>query len=383
MRRLLSIILILSLACAAASAQTKAQKDRKAKLERDIAILNQQLKETAAKTKDANQALKLTRTRISSRKELIDENNRRINALGLEIKQKSHDLDSLQERLDTLASRYSRLIRNAYRNRDTRIWYMYILSSGNLGQGFRRFGYLKSLARTINVQGADIKGTRTKIGDEKAKLDSLVSTLKDARKEHLAELDKLNKDEQDSRQLVASLNSDKARYQSELAKKRRQMEALKSEMEKMVRSSQSKPKSAVDIKLDKEFASNKGKLPWPADGPVVDSFGQHNHPVYTNVQMPFNNGINIALPKDSPVKAVFNGIVCQVVMIPGYNKCVLVQHGGYYSFYCKLGTVNVKAGEKIKTGQVLGRVDTIAGETQLHFELWEGRTPRNPESWLR
>ena len=70
-------------------------------------------------------------------------------------------------------------------------------------------------------------------------------------------------------------------------------------------------------------------------------------------------------------------------MIPGYNQCVLVQHGGYFTFYCKLASVNVKAGQKVKTGEVLGRVDTIAGETQLHFELWEGKTPRNPELWLK
>ena len=93
--------------------------------------------------------------------------------------------------------------------------------------------------------------------------------------------------------------------------------------------------------------------------------------------------MNIALAKDTAIKAVFDGVVANVVVIPGYNQCVLVQHGGYFTFYCKLASVNVKAGEKVKTGQVLGRVDTIAGETQLHFELWEGKTPRNPELWLR
>ena len=180
-----------------------------------------------------------------------------------------------------------------------------------------------------------------------------------------------------------SLNKDKARYQKELSAKRKQVEALKAEMNKMVKKSASKPKTAVDEKLDKEFADNYGKLPWPADGPVVDSFGKHYHPVYKNVELPFNNGMNIALAKDTAIKAVFDGVVANVVVIPGYNQCVLVQHGGYFTFYCKLASVNVKAGEKVKTGQVLGRVDTIAGETQLHFELWEGKTPRNPELWLR
>ena len=151
----------------------------------------------------------------------------------------------------------------------------------------------------------------------------------------------------------------------------------------MVKSSAKKPRTQVDEKLDKEFASNKGKLPWPVDGVVTETFGKHYHPVYKNVELPFNNGLNISTAKDSAIKAVFDGTVTNVVMIPGYNQCVLVQHGGYFTFYCKLASVNVKAGQKVKTGEVLGRVDTIAGETQLHFELWEGKTPRNPELWLK
>ena len=80
---------------------------------------------------------------------------------------------------------------------------------------------------------------------------------------------------------------------------------------------------------------------------------------------------------------MFDGEVKQVIVMPGYNQCVLVQHGEYFTFYCKLGSVRVKAGEKVKTGQVLGKVETIGGETELHFQLWEGRSPKDPELWLR
>jgi murein DD-endopeptidase MepM/ murein hydrolase activator NlpD len=51
--------------------------------------------------------------------------------------------------------------------------------------------------------------------------------------------------------------------------------------------------------------------------------------------------------------------------------------------YCKLKNVSVKADDKVKTGDVLGTVDTINGQTQLHFELWQGKKPQNPESWLK
>ncbi|MBQ3917513.1 MAG: M23 family metallopeptidase, partial [Bacteroidales bacterium] len=114
-----------------------------------------------------------------------------------------------------------------------------------------------------------------------------------------------------------------------------------------------------------------------------DKFGQHYHPVYKNVKLPFNNGIGIALAPGTKVQAVFDGVVKQIVVMPGYNQCVLVQHGTYFSFYCKLSSVNVKSGDKVKTGQVIGTVDTIAGETQLHFQIWNKTTPQNPELWLK
>ena len=66
--------------------------------------------------------------------------------------------------------------------------------------------------------------------------------------------------------------------------------------------------------------------------------------------------MTIALAAGTEIKAVFDGDVKQIVVMPGYNKCVLVQHGNYFSFYCKLGTVSVKAGDKVKTGQVVGRL---------------------------
>ncbi len=381
MRKLAAFALAAILLCGQALAQNTSQK--KAKLEREIAILDQQLKENASKTKSANTALKLTRKKISARKGLVAESDAQISALNKQIREKDAKIDSLEARYTQLSGNYDKLVRTAYKKRDSRIWYMYLLSSDGLTQGLRRYGYLKSMAAGLNTQALEIKDTRARLEEEKSGLEKLreeASVLRDTR---VVELKQLEKDENSSRQLVASLNKDKAKYQKELAAKKKQVQALNTELNKMVKKSSSKPKTEVDAKLDKQFAANKGKLPWPADGPVVDSFGKHYHPVYKNVELPFNNGMNIALSKDSAVKAVFDGTVSNVVVIPGYNQCILVQHGGYFTFYCKLASVNVKAGDKVKTGQVLGRVDTIAGETQLHFELWEGKTPRNPELWLK
>ena len=136
-------------------------------------------------------------------------------------------------------------------------------------------------------------------------------------------------------------------------------------------------------KLAEEFSKNKGKLPWPADGPVVGRFGKQFHPVFKNLELPPNNGLDIATAKSADVKTVFKGVVIQVFVMPGYNQCVLVQHGNYFTLYCKMKNIAVKAGDKVKTGQTLGVVDTINGQTQLHFQVWQGTKPQNPESWLK
>ena len=139
----------------------------------------------------------------------------------------------------------------------------------------------------------------------------------------------------------------------------------------------------IDYKLSEEFLSNKGKLTWPAEGPVVEHFGQHNHPVFTKVKMPFNNGISITLPPSTTIKSVFRGVVKQIVVMPGYNQCVLIQHGEYFTFYCKLENITVKQGDIVQAKQAIGTVGTINGDTQLHFQIWAERNPQNPEFWLK
>ena len=328
-------------------------------------------------------ALKLTRKKISARKSLVAESDAQISSIDSKIRLKDRKIDSLRRRYDLLSSNYGKLVRTAYKNRDSRIWYMYLLSSQDITQGLMRYAYLKNMAGGLNAQAMEIKQTQKRIEEEKAALQTLRAEASTLRKSRVTELRKLQDDETSSQKLVASLNKDKKRYQQELAAKKKEVQALNEQVTKMVKSSTKKPRTEIDEKLDKQFSANKGKLPWPVDGVVTETFGKHYHPVYKNVELPFNNGLNISTGKDSAIKAIFDGTVTNVVMIPGYNQCVLVQHGGYFTFYCKLASVNVKAGQKVKTGEVLGRVDTIAGETQLHFELWEGKTPRNPELWLK
>ena len=378
------------------SQDTKAQEAKKARLQKEIAILDSQIKAIATKSASAVNKLSLIRKKVDARKELVAESDREIAGLASSIASKEREIKVMQARLDTLSDYYERLVRGAYKNRNAKVWYMYILASDNLGQAFRRYGYLRDLSKQMNIQAERIIATRDTLAKQTEELEAMKKEAESLRSQRMAEVGKLQAEQNDSQQLVNQLKKDKKKYQQDLNKKQREVEALNREIQRIIQQAledkgskkgsgktTTKPAKPIDYTLAKQFEANKGKLPWPADGPVVEHFGQRYHPVYTNLKLPFNNGISIALSQGTAVKAVFDGEVKQIVVMPGYNKCILVQHGNYFSFYCKMGSVSVKAGDKVKTGQSLGTVDTIGGETQLHLQIWSGKNPQNPETWLR
>ncbi len=370
------------------------QENKKSQLEKEIAQLETMLSQNASKSSNALNELTLIRKQISLRKELIAQSDAEIKALNDTIRRTNNQISRLQERYDNMSAYFEKLVRNAYKNRDSRLWYMYIIGSSNFSQAFRRYDYLKTLSVRMNEEAAQLKELKAQMEQEKQRLSTLRAQAQNVRAGRAKELDNLSKQEKKSNSLIAQLNRNKSSYQRQLKEKRRQVEALNKEIEKIIaeyiaqstKPAKGETKQAtkpIDYKLAGQFEANKGKLPWPVDGSVVEKFGKHNHPVYKNLVMPFNNGIGIAVPANTEVKAIFDGEVKRVIVMPGYNQCVLVQHGNYFSFYCKLGQVSVKAGDKVKTGQSIGVVDTIDSQTLLHLQVWKEKTPQNPETWLR
>ena len=386
------VVVLLSVSMAASAQDTRAQEEKKARLEREIAIIDKQLAENASQSSSMLTDLSLIRKKISNRKALVSESDRVIRQYSDSIYLAQKEINRLQARVDTLTAHYSKLVLSAYKNRDSRIWYMYMFASDNLGQAFRRFGYFRNLSTQMKNEAKSIRAMQDELALKQERLALLKKDAEAVKAERQKELDNLRKDESKADNVVKKLQKDRKKYQSQLASKKKEIDALNREIARLIanamnkdgqKSSSKKPKAPVDMKLDAEFSKNKGKLPWPADGPVVSRFGKHYHPVYKNLELPPNNGVDIALAKGEHVKAVFDGVVSQVLVMPGYNQCVLVQHGNYFTLYCKMKNIAVKAGDKVKTGQLIGDIDTINGQTQLHFEVWKGKDPQNPETWLR
>ena len=366
------------------------QESRKAKLEREIELLDKQIAQNSSKSSSLLSSLELVRKNIENRKALVKESDREIKRYSDSLYLKQRHINRLQARVDTLTAYYAKLVRSAYKNRDAKVWYMYILASEDLGQAYRRFGYFRNLSTRMKEEAVKIREMKAEVEKEKENLAKMKKAAENVKAARVKELEKLKKDEKSSADMITKLKKDRKKYEKQLKDKKKEVEALNKEIKRIIAEAMKSKGQTVQkddpeaIALSAEFNTNKGKLPWPVNGSVVGKFGKQYHPVFKNLELPANNGLDIAVSKGAEIKAVFNGVVKQVFVMPGYNQCVLVQHGkNYFTFYCKLGTVNVKVGNLVTTGMVLGTVETQSGQNRLHFELWKDNVPQNPENWLR
>ena len=168
------LAVVLTACCLPLGAQSlSASKDKKARLERDIRMLEGQLKTATAKSNSAATQLNLLTAQTAARKELLQDSEKELRILTDSARRCQKEVDKVQARLDTMTYYYGRLVHNAYKNRDSRMWYMYILASQNIGQGLRRYGYLRQLSTSMNEQGRRIGEERARLELEKQRLDSL------------------------------------------------------------------------------------------------------------------------------------------------------------------------------------------------------------------
>ena len=388
LRLFLPILLLCSLCAVPLRAQDlSAKQQRKQKIEQEIRFLDKQLKNLGDKHRSTTEHLTLVQKKVSARKSLLNRIDGQIHELDAQIAEKKADIARTQAELDTLGGYYERLIYNAYKNRDTKVWFMYVLGSESIGQGYRRLTYFKNLSDAVGVQADRIRETRARLEQEQISLQESRRQLVALRGQREKEYKQLVSDQKQSQSLIKRIAKDQKKYRKDLAAKRKEVENLNRQIAKMVASTVAADKRAkdmVDPTLSGEFAQNKGKLGWPVnEGVITDRFGVHYHPVYKNIRLPENNGITISTNAGAEVFSVFDGVVKQIVVIPGYNQCVLIQHGRYYTFYCKLAGVSVKPRQKVRTGESIGYLTVDGNVSAIHFQIWDGTVKQDPEKWLK
>ncbi|MCL1974064.1 MAG: peptidoglycan DD-metalloendopeptidase family protein, partial [Bacteroidetes bacterium] len=354
------------------SEQTK----RRQEIEREIAVIDRQIASNQAAQKNTLQVLALLQQKIDARKNLLADMDVQMSQLEISIRKKQDEIAALQEEYDDMEEAYIRLLYKAYVHRNRQVWVAYIFGSQNFRQAYRRWRYFKSYAESINRQAFQIKQVRLKVEEEIKESIGLQAEAEALHGVRQQELVSLTTEERESRQLITNMSQQESQLRKQLQQKQNEVTQLNKEIERILSQAEKERQTAtvreqeIDRTLAADFEQNRGKLPWPLrQGGVVDEpYGQRDHPVLKGIKSPFNRGIGIAGAQNDEVLAVFQGVVKQVVVIPGYNQCVLVQHGSYYTFYCKLGFVQVKSGDRVNVGTVLG---TLA-ERSFHFELAKG-----------
>ena len=227
------------LMCFAASADvfaqdTSSQEAKKAKLEREIAIIDQQLAENATRSNAMLSNLTLIRKKVSNRKAMVAESDRQIRKYSDDMYLKQRQINRLQARVDTLTDHYSRLVVSAYKNRDSRIWYMYMLASDNLGQAFRRYSYFKNLSSQMNDEARKIKAAQEELVRERETLAAMKRDAQKVKDERVKELEKLRSEEAHADKVVKNLQKNRKTYQKQLSSKKKQIDALNKEIERIV-----------------------------------------------------------------------------------------------------------------------------------------------------
>ena len=406
-RSLLGLLILIGILLGnSLNAQTsrKALEAKRKRVQREIAQSQRILKSTQSKKQATLHQLSTLNRIITQRQELIENLEKEVVATEEEIVRQYEILSILQEDLIKEKAKLNQTVKKAYKTRKSGREMAFIFSSKSVKQAVRRWKYLRKVSDYRRFQIAQLN-------DQQVKVENALNALNKIRKEKTQllmaqeqERKKLESDKNKKTSLVSELSKKEDSLNNRIAQKQKQMAQLNAAIKKAIAreieaerkrrereaarrkksgntASSKTPRSSA---LSSSFKKNKGKLPWPvSQGFVSQTFGVHKHPEFKNITLQ-NNGIDITTTPGQTVKTVFKGTVSAILSIPGEGDAVLVNHGDYFSVYSRMSSINVSKGQKLNVGDVLGKVMTDDdGKAVLQFQVWEGQSKQNPETWLK
>ncbi len=393
------------LGCLLSSMTLVAQSDKQKKLEAQRQQILKEIKQFQAfllgKKKEEKSEITLIEDlnyKVRRRQNLIRITNEQANLLTREINTNQQEITSLRAQLQELKDDYAAMIVKSYKSKSEQSKVMFLLSSNNFKQAYKRLQYIRQYADYQKEQGENIK-QKTKelqelnlqLSKQKADKDKLIQENRIAKRE-------LEKELEEREKLMAIIKADMTKFASQIKQKQQEADRLDKEINRLIREAiaASNKKAGkktstgkfvltpADKIVGESFEANKGRLGWPVErGIVKGKFGKTRSLTDNTVEVN-NSGIKIETTNDADVKAVFNGEVSRIIVVKNANPGIMIRHGNYVTIYYNLSKVFVKPGDKISTGQVIGKVFTskISGESLLDFRLFKNDQKLNPEYWL-
>lgn len=401
------------------SAQVRQLEEQRKKALAEIEMTNQLLKETTQTAQNSLNRLNLLSQQILSRKKVISLLNQEVSEIDNQIATTRREINKLEKELGEKRTNYGKSAQSLYKRRNSQDKLLFILSADNFAQSMRRMRYLREYSDWQKHQATEIINKQTEINLKQRELEKTRTEKNALLGTREQENQKLQTEQSNQKVEVQQLNKKQNQLKDELRKKQQQANALNRQIEKQIAEeiaraeTETKARTKVggkesvqepieeervadtkggyamtkaEKKLSDDFASNRGRLPFPVSGryTIVGTFGEQQHSELKYVRTN-NSGIDIQTTPGGDARAVFNGEVTRVFIVPGYNNSVIVRHGNYLTVYSNLSQVYVKVGDKVSTRQAIGKIftDTEAGNaTILHFQLWKEKTKLNPTSWL-
>jgi septal ring factor EnvC (AmiA/AmiB activator) len=390
------------------SQQEKLEK-RKAEIQQEILDNEKLLQSVKKKEKSAVSIIILQSNKIKLKEKLIHTTEKQTKILSNDMYINQMKINKLNRELVILKEDYAKMIVKSYKSRSEQSRAMFLLSSENFLQAYKRAQYMKQYTSYRKMQGEEIKSKT----DELLGYNERLNVQKVAKKKLLAENTKeklsLEIEKKQQLKLVNAIKKDKKKITAEIKRKQQESRAIDRQIDRLIREAiaEANRKAATEnakanpnapvvaytssrIILTAEskiladnFRANRGKLPWPVEkGFVSLGFGDQPHPVYPNLVI-HNSGVEITTEQGSTARAVFGGEVTSVIVLSPVNKAVMIQHGDCFTVYQNLSSVFVSKGDKVNIKQSLGKIRTNSeGKTILKFTISQNTTYNNPASWL-
>lgn len=386
----LSLLILFFAFTPAFTQKTKSQLEReKSENLRKIAEAERILSETADEKKVTLGQLQALNQQINAREALIRSFGSEIRILDGEIADLSIVVNALQSDLKNLKDEYASQIYSSYKANRGSSRLMFLFAASSFNQLLQRMKYLEQYAETRKLQAEQIEEVAKELNDQKSQVEAKRIEQQKLLNQQVRESRKLANSKKKQSNLVAQLTKKERQLRKELKDREKAIERLntlianivESEVEKA--SSISLAEAASEAEITRQFESKKNRLTWPVNsGFIASKFGKQQHPVLKRITI-INDGVGIQTEKDTKIQAVFDGVVSQISTISGMNNVVLIKHGDYFTVYARLRTINVKKGQIVKAGDIIGEVYTDKdGISELEFQVYKGPTKLDPEKWL-
>ena len=422
MKFIFNIALFLSLSISALAQETREELEKqRSQLKKEMDQTQKLLNSNKLKTKENLVQWKLINDKVNLQNRLIENISKDINLLDNNIYNSQREINRYNKLLDTLKDEYAKSMVYAYKNRNNYDFLSFIFSAASFNDAIKRVAYLKYYRTYREKQGENILRTQDL---RKQRLNEL-SSIKEKKNEVLKikdkEMDALATQKGEKDRIVndlkkegKQLNNQLTNFKKQNAKveraiaaaiKKARDDARKAAINKNnstttapttntkrvttpntttepVKAPESILLNAGNIELNENFKKNRGMLPWPVDkGVPILHFGSNKLPSGSTIVV---TGLTVATDIGSNVKSVFDGEVTKIVFIEDM-QVVIIQHGEYFSTYSNLGSVSVKTGQNVKTGQVIGKAAANLdgnGAIDLYINDEKGNNI-DPERWLK